>query len=62
MRRILQKTPGRPEQRNQSLAVLKAIVAEVGGSRQPHSADSYLPAYLIEAAKQAIAHDEREWK
>ncbi len=59
MRRVLQKTPGRPEQRNQSLAVLKAIVGELDGIRQPHSADSYLPAYLIDAAKRAIAHDEK---
>ncbi len=60
MRRVLQKTPGRPEVRCQSLIVLKAILAEVsGGAGQPFSADSYLPAHLIDAAREAIAHDER---
>ena len=62
MRRILQKTPGRTEPVNESLAVLKDILAEVDGGRQPYSAHSYLPAYLIEDAKHAIAHDEREVK
>jgi len=60
MRRILQKTPGRPEQRNQSLLVLKVIISEVvGRDGLPFSADSYLPAHLIDAAREAIAHDER---
>jgi hypothetical protein len=60
MRRILQKTPGRRAQRNQSLAVLKAIITEIAGYDVPYSSDSYLPEHLIEAAKQAIQIDERE--
>ncbi len=60
MRRILQKTPGRPEQRNQSLAVLKAIIAEVAVHDVPYSSDSYLPEHLIDASKRAVKIDERE--
>ncbi len=62
MRRILQKTPGRTEPVNESLAVLKDILAEVDGGRQPYYAHFCLPAYLIEDAKHAIAHDEMEVK
>ena len=62
MRRILQKTPGRPDQRNHSLEVLKAIISEVAGHDVPYSSDSYLPEHLIDAAKRAVRIEERKGK
>ena len=43
-----------------AIDVLRAIVEEILGASQPFSADSYLPAHLINDARQAIEQYERE--
>ena len=43
-----------------AIDVLRAIVEEILGASQPFSADSYLPAHLINDALQVIEAHERE--
>ena len=43
-----------------AIDVLRTIVEEVAGARQPISTDSYLPASLVHDARQAIEQYERE--
>ncbi len=43
-----------------AIDVLRAIVEEILGASQPFSADSYLPAHLINDALQAIEQYDRE--
>jgi len=49
-----------PPVSSDTLAVLKAIVAEVAGVEPPYSNDSYLPAHLVHDAREAIAKSEGE--
>jgi len=37
------------------VAALSAIVAEVCGPQKPYDGDSFLPAHLIDAAREALA-------